>query len=81
MTTRKTCDRCAHYAAMSTYGGTYPARGSCDKALDWNDVPRASAGLAAGTFVDQVAAWDYEGYRAGVYVAPKFGCIHWAKKT
>lgn len=25
--------------------------------------------------------WDYESYRAGVYVGPKFGCIHWVKAS
>jgi hypothetical protein len=29
---------------------------------------------------DRAYGWDYEGYRAGVYVTPKFGCIHWAKR-
>jgi hypothetical protein len=29
---------------------------------------------------DKCYGWDYESYRAGVYVGPKFGCIHWEKK-
>ena len=47
--------------------------GSCALMGDSNDHPnRVEADRAAG--------WDYEGYRAGVYVGPKFGCIHWAKR-
>lgn len=28
--------------------------------------------------LDRAIAWDAEGYSAGVYTGPEFGCIHWA---
>jgi len=50
----------------------YTARDEyCDLMGDFNDEPNGP---------DRCAGWDYEGYRAGVYVGPKFGCIHWMKK-
>jgi hypothetical protein len=35
----------------------------------------------SATPVDKCMGWDSESYRAGVYVGPKFGCIHWEKKS
>lgn len=82
----KTCDRCTHYSAEPTYNGRYPPHGNCDKTIDWNDVHSShttdpKTGLQTPVFVDQCAGSDYESYSARVYVAPKFGCIHWAKIT
>lgn len=66
MSTHKTCDKCKHYSVS-----TYVNEGSCALMGDSNENPVAE---------DRCAGWDYESYRAGVYVGPKFGCIHWIKK-
>lgn len=71
MTTRKTCDKCAHYSPPDNWRSD-PNQGDCALMGDSND------GLNAP---DKVQGWDYEGYRAGTYVGPKFGCIHWEKKS
>ena len=65
---RKTCDKCSHYTPP---GHLYPGDGECALMGDSNNGP---------TPVDRCAGWDYEGYSAGVWVGPKFGCIHWVKK-
>lgn len=50
------------------------------------DGPQMPEPVAWRTF-DGEGGYDYrsyednEGYRAGVYVGPKFGCIHWAKRA
>lgn len=31
--------------------------------------------------LDFLSTWDYEGYRSGANVPPKFGCIHWLRKS
>ena len=62
----KTCDRCLHYTeSESSFAG------ACARMKDANlmDCPK-----------DGAVGWDYECYIAGVYVGPKFGCIHWVKK-
>jgi hypothetical protein len=66
---RHTCDKCQHYTA------DYASKnaGSCALMGDSNAYEMDFA-------PDRAYGWDYEGYRAGVYVTPKFGCIHWAKK-
>lgn len=70
---RKTCDKCQYYAASTASTGAYEFAGSCALMGDSNDRdPRCGE--------SEVTGWDYEGYRAGVYVGPKFGCIHWSKK-
>jgi hypothetical protein len=43
--------------------------------LDFNDNPHTIPA------VDRAAGWDYGLYGAGVYVGPKFGCIHFDKKA
>lgn len=68
--TRKTCAKCAHYTP-SKYDDN---DGDCELMGDSNDSRRETR------LADQCSGWDYEGYRAGVYVGPKFGCIHWTKK-
>ena len=65
---RKTCDKCSHYTPPTPrYFGDKNNEGTCALMGDSNGV-------------DSCAGWDYEGYSAGVYVGPKFGCIHWVKK-
>lgn len=64
MATRKTCDKCKNYTAEENN------QGGCALMGDSNDGNMA---------IDRCAGWDYEWYGAGVYVGPKFGCIHWAK--
>ena len=79
-----TCDQCTHYTASSrptTFvkvanyeiagPATYLFAGACALITDGNDIPCPK---------DGAVGWDYEGYIAGVYVGPKFGCIHWSKK-
>jgi hypothetical protein len=75
MKPRKTCDKCARYTPAEQY--TYPGAkvsyaGECALMEDANDFPEGEEQYCNG--------WDYEGYRAGVHVGPKFGCIHWVKK-
>ena len=75
---RKVCSKCAHYTPATAYAHhtLEPAscqvnKGSCALSWDSND----------GTPDDTVMyGWDCEGYAAGVYVGPNFGCIHWSKK-
>ena len=62
---RHTCDKCRQYKVYLGYG-------ECDLMQDSNNCTVMQPDKAYG--------WDYEGYRAGVYVGPKFGCIHWLKK-
>lgn len=73
---RHTCDKCKHYTPPSqTMVKHYPNDandGACSMMGDSNDVEV--------TEPDRCYGWDYEGYRAGVYVGPKFGCIHWVRK-
>ena len=69
MATRKTCDKCKHYTP-SKYEAV---NGECALMGDINDERNH-------TTTDRCYGWDYEGYRAGVYVGPKFGCLHWVKK-
>jgi hypothetical protein len=64
---RKTCDKCSHYTLSTEYAN----EGKCALTGDSNDGPIP---------VDRAVGWDFGGYRAGVYVGPKFGCIHWVKK-
>jgi hypothetical protein len=65
-----TCDKCEHFRVDST-----GRLGACEKASDYNafhkDDPMPD---------DCMAGWDYECYKAGVVVGPKFGCIHWEEK-
>lgn len=65
--TEQTCDQCKHYTPSEAYAN----EGKCALTGDSNDGPIR---------VDRCAGWDYEGYSSGVYVGPKFGCIHWVKK-
>ena len=70
MATRKTCDKCKHYSLNDPV--KYPLDGDCALMDDVNDIEVRVA--------DRCYGWDYAGYRAGVYVGPKFGCIHWQRK-
>lgn len=71
-TPRKTCDKCKHYKASNMpESKQFTVSGACALMGDSND---------AANEINTCAGWDYEGYRAGVYVGPKFGCIHWTKK-
>ncbi len=67
MASRKTCDKCANYISsnLDSVEGECNLMGDSNEGI--NDIYHCSG-------------WDYEGYRAGVYVGPKFGCIHWIKK-
>jgi len=76
MISRKTCDKCQHFAADDLYKDT----GECALMGDVNDY---SYDVETGKLgIDPAKAYgsDYEGYSASVVVGPKFGCIHWAKK-
>lgn len=66
-----TCDKCKYYSVDSPPTSEYANSGACALIGDANDGPNA---------IDKCVGWNYEGYRAGVYVGPKFGCIHWEKK-
>lgn len=73
MTARHTCNKCTHYTTGRIYE-TIPDtvnRGECLLMGDINDGPMEP---------NKCSGWDYEGYHAGVYVGPLFGCIHWSKK-
>jgi hypothetical protein len=69
---RNTCDKCRHYTKSDSKSNEYRNAGRCDLMGDSADGPNDA---------DKCVGWDYEGYRAGVYVGPKFGCIHWEKKA
>lgn len=74
MALKKICSGCKHYTQSdSPEDENYQFAGRCELMGDANSqTPRVSEDRASG--------WDYEGYAAGVYVGPKFGCIHWMKK-
>lgn len=74
MAARKTCDKCQHYTPTDMPDSeSYKFAGECSLMGDSNDqMPRCAQDRAVG--------YDYESYQAGVYVGPKFGCIHWVKK-
>ena len=65
-----TCDKCTHYTPDSNKYGINN-EGSCSLMGDINQRSNP---------VDSCSGWDTESYGAGVYVGPKFGCIHWIKK-
>ena len=69
---RHTCNKCKQYTPPDAGDIKNPHAGKCALAGDINDGPLA---------IDRAAGWDYEGYTAGVYVGPKFGCIHWEKRN
>jgi hypothetical protein len=66
----KTCDKCANYKLPRD--GDAENEGSCTLMEDSNTTNT--------NCLDICLAWDYEGYGSGVYVGPKFGCIHWIEK-
>jgi hypothetical protein len=70
---RHTCDKCQHFKNDNS---NYGILGSCALMEDSNDIRRSNRVYEN----DRAYGWDYESYCAGVYVAPKFGCIHWLKK-
>lgn len=65
-----TCDKCNHYAHDPSYGD----RGYCEMMGDSNSVGEDDEFPQNGAM-----GWDFEGYRAGVHVGPKFGCIHFER--
>jgi hypothetical protein len=71
----KTCDKCRYFTPSDwpEMGGSYEKYrydGTCAKAIDTNDKDMK---------IDSLGSWDDASYKSGVYVGPKFGCIHWAK--
>jgi hypothetical protein len=73
---RHTCNKCQHYTPDSLYANM----GSCALMGDSNDHEYDRDTNMLDIESDRAYGWDYESYKAGVYVTPKFGCIHWAKK-
>lgn len=69
------CKDCRHF----TMNGYYMDVGSCALMGDSNDLA-SDENKKLGALPDRVYGWDHESYSAGVYVGPKFGCIHWAQK-
>jgi hypothetical protein len=59
------CQDCAHFQPND-----YPflGWGQCARITD-EETPERLA-----------IAWDYEGYSAGIYVSPAFGCVLWTAK-
>jgi hypothetical protein len=72
----KTCDKCKNYLFSSMKDTDWKNCGNCSLMGDSNSAIQGEEVCK----VDQCVGWDYEGYSAGVYVGPKFGCIHWVKK-
>jgi hypothetical protein len=74
-----TCDQCKHWSTdadiwkNSKFHEQYKEQGECALFGDSNDfeIPPRN---------DVCYGWDYEGYKAGVTVMAKFGCIHWEAK-
>ena len=75
MTKRNTCDKCQHFSS-----DTYKDAGDCALMGDSNDHKYDYETSKLGLTNGRAYGWDYEGYSAGVYVTPKFGCINWTKK-
>lgn len=78
MASRKTCDKCAHYitAAERSAQRCSPCEsheGDCRLIVEEQNTPRPHP-------LDRLSTWDYEGYRSGANVPPRFGCIHWLRK-
>jgi hypothetical protein len=72
-----TCDKCRHFNTSDKSSRLHEAGfGSCERSFtDINSVP---INTPADRFDPTTAySWDYESYDSGVYVGPKFGCIHW----
>jgi len=65
--TNNTCDKCAHYTPDSHKKN----EGSCSLMGDINEKNNP---------IDGCSGWDMENYSAGVFVGPKFGCIHWIRR-
>jgi hypothetical protein len=65
--TNNTCDKCAHY----TPDPHKKNEGSCSLMGDINQRSNP---------IDGCSGWDMESYSAGVFVGPKFGCIHWIRR-
>lgn len=71
MTQANTCDRCAHYTPTEHPQWEHTKyAGSCALMGDSNKQDQLVS-------IDRCNGWDGESYYAGVYVGPKFGCIHW----
>ncbi len=71
--TEKLCKTCKHYQpADQEWQGLW--QGSCALMKD------ANTGMDPKIH-DRVYGWDCEGYVAGTYVGPEFGCIHWSAKA
>jgi hypothetical protein len=71
-----TCDKCRHYTARKQpVNAAYAFAGECALMGDSNATPQQVVAI------DRAAAWDYESYVAGVFVGPKFGCIHFEART
>ena len=72
-----TCDKCQHFKQSSLRKNF----GDCALMGDSNDLEfDFNTGEYDGDHT-KAYGWDCEGYGAGVYVGPKFGCIHWAAKN
>lgn len=72
---RNTCDKCKNYKPADQEHfviDNFKFAGSCALIGDSNDQKMIVEENGA-------SGWDWEGYKAGVYVGPKFGCIHWEK--
>jgi hypothetical protein len=69
----KTCDRCKHYTVAKPFkfDKEHEFAGACALMGDVNNIACPK---------DGAVGWDAESYSAGVYVGPKFGCVHWSKK-
>lgn len=74
---KHTCDKCQHFKPDNLYANFgYCALMGDSNELEWD----RATGLLSGDNT-RAYGWDYEGYRAGVLVGHKFGCIHWIKST
>lgn len=79
MASRKTCDKCAYYITAAERSAQTklklePHGGACRLIWEEQNVPHPHP-------LDFLSTWDYEGYRSGANVPPKFGCIHWLRKS
>ncbi len=79
MASRKTCDKCAHYTSAAERSALNvlkwePHEGACR--LIWED-----RNISRPHPLDRLSTWDYDSHRSGANVPPKFGCIHWLRKS
>jgi hypothetical protein len=74
-----TCDACKHYTP-SRFPSHMPEYKDCGECA-LTDLPWPDGTSNWQVAEDKLASWDVGDAGSGIYVGPKFGCIHWEKKS